>query len=359
MNKKLRYKLLLIAVLAGFSCDFSYGSSQKPEEPLRVRKFILDHTSDKYEWHITTIHSKPISIPLPVILYSTSSGWHFFMSSQLNPNQPYKGFFISQSPAFEGKIVELNATGSEIRPVDISITKNAFSLLISSALLIVLILFVARSYKQKSFRNPSSFVIFFELIIVNLTDELIKPCIGKDYKRFTPYLLTLFFFIFINNILGLIPLFPGGANVMGNIAVTLVLGLLTFIIVNVSGTRAYWREIFWPDVPVWLKIPIPIMPVIELVGIFTKPFALIIRLFANMLAGHAIVLGLTTLVFISVSLGPVLNSGITVLSVTFSVFVLIIELLVTYIQAYVFTLLSAIFIGLARTESHAKHHIQP
>jgi F-type H+-transporting ATPase subunit a len=168
-------------------------------------------------------------------------------------------------------------------------------------------------------------------------------------------LLTVFFFIFINNILGLIPIFPGGANVTGNIAITFVLAICTFLIVNFSGTKEYWREILWPDVPLWLKAPVPLMPVIELVGIFTKPFALMIRLFANMLAGHSIVLGLTALVFVTVSLGPVMNTSMTVVSVVFSVFIAFVELLVAYIQAYIFTMLSAVFIGLARVEPHHKH----
>lgn len=152
--------------------------------------------------------------------------------------------------------------------------------------------------------------------------------------------------------MGLVPFIPGGANVTGNIAVTFVLAIFTFLIVNASGTREYWREIFWPDVPLWLKIPVPLMPAIELVGMFTKPFALMIRLFANILAGHSIVLGLTSLIFITVKLGPVMNAEMTVLSVIFSVFIDVVELLVAYIQAYVFTMLSAVFIGLARVKPH-------
>jgi F-type H+-transporting ATPase subunit a len=187
---------------------------------------------------------------------------------------------------------------------------------------------------------------------MNINDDVIKPCIGKDYRKFAPYLLTVFFFVFINNLMGLIPIFPGGANVTGNIAITFVLALFTFVIVNVFGTKEYFREIFWPDVPLWLKVPIPLMPAIELVGVFTKPFALMIRLFANILAGHSIVLGLTCLVFVTVSLGHAMNTSMTVVSVLFTVFINMVELLVAYIQAYVFTMLSAVFIGLARVEPH-------
>ncbi len=152
--------------------------------------------------------------------------------------------------------------------------------------------------------------------------------------------------------MGLVPLLPGGANVTGNIAVTFVLALFTFVIVNTSGSKEYWKEIFWPDVPTWLKFPVPLLPIIELVGIFTKPFALMIRLFANMLAGHSIVLGLTCLIFVTVKLGAVMNTEMTILSIIFSVFIDFVELLVAYIQAYVFTLLSAVFIGLAKIQPH-------
>jgi F-type H+-transporting ATPase subunit a len=277
------------------------------------------------------------------------------MSSVFHHAPIHDGLTIAHTGANKGKIVEIDAAGNEVKPFDISITKNVFSLLFSSTILIILILSVARSYKKGSYKPQKGFIAFMEMFIMNVNDDIIKPCIGKDYKRYAPYLLTVFFFIFINNILGLIPIFPGGANVTGNIAITFVLAICTFLIVNFSGTKEYWREILWPDVPLWLKAPVPLMPVIELVGIFTKPFALMIRLFANMLAGHSIVLGLTALVFVTVSLGPVMNASMTVVSVVFSVFIAFVELLVAYIQAYIFTMLSAVFIGLARVEPHHKH----
>jgi len=152
--------------------------------------------------------------------------------------------------------------------------------------------------------------------------------------------------------MGLIPIFPGGANVTGNIAITFVLAIITFIIVNLSGSKEYWKDIFWPEVPLWLKAPVPIMPVIEIVGVFTKPFALMIRLFANMIAGHSIVLGLTCLIFVTVSMGQAMNTSMTIVSVIMTLFINIVELLVAYIQAYIFTMLSAVFIGLARIEPH-------
>ena len=187
-----------------------------------------------------------------------------------------------------------------------------------------------------------------------IVDDVIKPSVGKDYKRYTPLLLTIFFFILLSNIMGLIPIFPAGANVTGNIAITLTLALVTFFTVNVFGNREYWKEILWPDVPIFLKAPIPLLPFIEIVGIFTKPFALTVRLFANITAGHAIILSLTCVIFITAKMGPFIGTPMTVLSVFFMIFMNFLELLVAYIQAYVFTMLSAVFIGLSRPEEEKK-----
>jgi F-type H+-transporting ATPase subunit a len=193
-----------------------------------------------------------------------------------------------------------------------------------------------------------------EMFILMINNEVIKPAIGEDYKRYSPYLLTIFFFIFFNNLLGLFPLFPGGANVTGNISVTVVLAIGTFLVVNLTGTKKYYKELFWPDTPVWLKVPFPLMQIIEIVGTLTKPFALMIRLFANIMAGHAIVLGLTSLIFVTVSLGTAINTSMSVVSVIFTIFIEFVELLVAFIQAYVFTLLSSVFIGLAREKEKEK-----
>ena len=169
-------------------------------------------------------------------------------------------------------------------------------------------------------------------------------------KESAPYLLTAFFFVLVNNLMGILPIFPGGANVTGNIAITLVLALCTFLFTNICGTKAYWKDIFWPKVPLWLKVPVPLMPMIELFGIFTKPFALMIRLFANIMAGHAAILSLVAIIFITVKAGPVINGSMTVISVLFGIFMDMLELLVAFIQAYVFTMLSAVFIGLSRVK---------
>lgn len=323
-----------------------------------VKSVVFGHIGDSYEWHITDIGKTAIRIPLPVIVYSSQSGWHTFLSSRIEENGgKYEGFYIAPAGSkYEGKIVEKNASGEEIRPWDISITKITLSLLINSAILLIIILSVAHWYRRREqgAYAPGGFTGFMEMFIMMVHDDVIKSCVGPNYKKFAPYLLTAFFFIFINNIMGLIPIFPGGVNVTGNIAVTLVLALFTFVIVNVFGTKHYWKDIFWPDVPWWLKVPVPMMPFIEFFGIFTKPFALMIRLFANMLAGHMAMLVLTCLIFISASMGPAINGSLTVASVLFNIFMNALELLVAFIQAYVFTMLSAVFIGLAQEKGEKK-----
>jgi F-type H+-transporting ATPase subunit a len=192
-----------------------------------------------------------------------------------------------------------------------------------------------------------------ELMVMMVTDEIIRPSVGeKHYRRYAPYLLTAFFFIFVCNLLGLVPFFPGGANVTGNIAVTMVLALFTFLAVNLFADRHYWKEILWPDVPLFLKFPIPIMQMIELFGLFSKPFSLMVRLFANIMAGHMMVLGLVSVIFVTVKLGPLLNGSMTVITVLFGLIICCLELLVAFIQAYVFTMLSSVFIGMAHQGDH-------
>ena len=195
-----------------------------------------------------------------------------------------------------------------------------------------------------------------EFLVVFIYDGVIKSTLKDKAKRFAPFLLTVFMFIFVMNLLGLIVIFPGGANLTGNIAVTLTMAILTFLVTNIFGTKHYWKDIFWPDVPLWLKFPIPIMPLIELFGIFTKPAALTVRLFANMMGGHMIVIVLTLLIFIFASVISVAVGGATaIISILFSVFMLLIDVLVSFIQAYVFTMLSTIFISLAQEEGHKDH----
>lgn len=352
MNR-LKYYLisfLLVACCSVSRADEAHGAATQGK--VDVQEIVFGHIGDSYEWHITNWNEHEIAIPLPVIVYSKQSGWHLFLSSRLAHNQEYQGFSIATEGTYKGKVVEKDGQGNVVRPLDISITKTALSLLINSLILVLIILGVSHWYRKKKVEeaSPGGFVGFMEMFIMMVNDDIIKSCIGKDYKRYAPYLLTAFFFIFINNIMGLIPIFPGGGNVTGNIAITLVLACMTFLAVNLFGTKAYWKDILWPNVPMWLKVPVPFMPVIELFGIFTKPFALTVRLFANIMAGHSVILALTCIIFITASLGPVLSGTMTFVSVLFSIFMNCLELLVAFIQAYVFTLLSAVFIGLSRVE---------
>ncbi len=356
MKKRSNIPFCLLAalwLLVGLPACAAGGGEAGEVDP---KEIIFGHIEDEYEWHITTWGVTHISIPLPVILYSQASGWHLFSSSRFHHGKDsYNGFYIAgEESAWPGKIVERDARGKETRPVDLSITKIALSIMINSMLLVFLILYVSRWYRRHNQKEeaPKGLVGLMEMFIMMIVDDVIKPCIGHTYQKFTPYLLTAFFFIFLNNLMGLVPFFPGGANVTGNIAVTLVLALCTFIAINLYGTKGYWKEIFWPDVPWWMKAPVPMMPFIEFFGIFTKPFALMVRLFANILAGHMIILVLGSLIFITVSMGPAINAPMTFASVLFSIFMNLLELLVAFIQAYVFTLLSAVFIGMAQAEHH-------
>lgn len=253
-----------------------------------------------------------------------------------------------------GKIYEKLPNGTVVRPIDLSITKTVAQIWIVVIVLIAIFTYCARWYKKHDERKeaPSGFVGMMEMLITTINDDVIKQSIGeKHYKKYSPYLLTVFFFILTANVLGLIPFFPGGANVTGNINVTFFLALCTMIAINLFGNKHYWKDIFWPDVPVFLKAyPVAVMPVIELFGVFTKPFALMIRLFANIMAGHAVILSFTCVIFLGWSMGVGYGLGLNTLSIVMLLFMNCLELLVAFIQAYVFTLLSAVFIGLAHVD---------
>ena len=247
--------------------------------------------------------------------------------------------------------------GKEVKPaVDISITKNVCGVFIAVLLVIWSILSVARWHRNQGLKAPRKMTGAIEFVILFIYDGVIKPTLKNKANKFAPYLLTVFFFILVMNLLGLIVIFPGGANLTGNIAVTLVLAIITFLITNIFATKHYWKEIFNPDVPWWLKWPLPIMPIIEIFGVFTKPAALTVRLFANMMGGHMIVIVLTLLIFIFAAMGPVVTGATAVVSIIFSVFMLLIDVLVSFIQAYVFTMLSTLFIALGQEEGHHEDH---
>ncbi len=315
------------------------------KESFSPKDMIFEHLGDEYGWHVWGT-----SIPSPVIVRDHKGAWHLFSSERLEHGGNHEGFYIASTGTNEGKIEGVDGAGNTYRPVDFSITKNVMAVIISSLMMCIAIFPLVRWYKKNRFKAPRRGLGMMEMVIQMLYKEVIVATLGKDAKRYAPYLLTLFFFILFSNLLGLIVVFPGGANVMGNISVTMALALCTFVVVNVSGTKEYWHEVFWPDVPLWLKVPIPIMPVIEVFGVLTKPVALMIRLFANIFGGHLITLVLITLIFILGAMGEVVMGASTLFSVVFAVFMNLIDLLICFIQAYVFMMLSTIFIGLARVK---------
>jgi F-type H+-transporting ATPase subunit a len=312
--------------------------------------YILEHIADSHEWHILTKkNGESVAIYLPVILYSKESGLHFFSSKKLAHGKEYKGFKIEEEGDLKGKIVSVDTAGKideENLPLDFSMTKTVIGMLSAAIIGLILFLLLARSYKKTGISHPKGIQSFLEPVIVFIRDDIAIPNIGKHkYEKYMPYLLTAFFFILINNLMGLIPFPPPfGANVTGNIAITFVLAFFTFIITQLSGNKSYWKHVFaTPGVPFWL---LPIMIPVEIIGLFSKPFALMIRLFANMLAGHIVILSLICLIFIfdSLAVAPV--------SILFVLFMDFMELLVAFLQAYIFTLLSSLFISLAVQEEH-------
>ena len=339
--------LLMVAFL-----PLSLYANEQEDEKLDIPEIVLEHLADSYEWHIASYQGKHISIPLPIIIRSASDNpgqkW-FFCTAHSLPEQ----FYFSKE--HHGKIYE-RVGGEEVRPLDLSITRNVLQIWIVVALLLGVFLSCARWYKKhdKKSNAPSGFVGAVEMLVMMIHDDVIKSSIGeKHYKPYAPYLLTVFFFILFTNLVGLLPIFPGGANVTGNINITFFLAFCTFLAINLFGNKEYWKDIFWPDVPIFLKA-IPVMPAIELFGVFTKPFALMIRLFANMMAGHAVILSFTCVIFLGWSMGVGYGLGLNIFSILMLLFMNALELLVAFVQAYVFTMLSAVFIGLAHQDHHAE-----
>ena len=353
MKTKIILSFLFFLLLSGTTVSvFGKEVEEKVEgkEKFNASAFILNHIADSHEWHILTKkNGESVAIYLPVIVYTKESGLNVFSSKKLAHGQEYKGFRLEEEGDLKGKIVTVNAAGhvnEESLPLDLSITKTVFGMLSAAVICLLIFISLARSYKKSGISHPKGMQSFLEPIILFVRDDIAIPNLGiHKYERFMPYLLTVFFFILINNLMGLIPFPPPfGANVTGNIAITFVLAFCTFLIIQFSGNRSYWKHIFaTPGVPFWL---LPIMIPVEIIGIISKPFALMIRLFANMLAGHIVILSLISLIFIfdSLALAPV--------SIFFVIFMDFMELLVAFLQAYIFTLLSALFIGLAVQESH-------
>ncbi len=369
------------------ACATAHG-----EEKLNLTNIIMEHIGNSNEFHLFGHYS----IPLPCILQSSGDGLTVCLSSVFeHGHKSYNKYVMYEGvvhrvqdagmPTFPREAVEVHALhpekikggeigyicyGGEKYPLekhsvlgastsfmDFSISKNVFTMLLAGILLCAIFFSMAKAYKTRQGQAPKGLQNFMEPVVSFIIDEVAKPMLGDKYMKFLPYLLTVFFFILANNLLGLIPFFPGGANVTGNIATTLVLAVITFLITNLSANKDYWGHIFWmPGVPAAMKVA---LAPIELLGIFTKPVSLMIRLFANITAGHIIVLALVGLIFVFGKNGASVGgaSAGTLVAVPFTLFLSIIELIVAFIQAFIFTILSASYFA-AATEEHAhdEHH---
>lgn len=410
MNKRLISILILFVALVVSMPQQVYASESSEEGKVDLKEIIFHHLGDGYGWEVPFSHTH--RIPLPVIVIAEDGTLHCFSSGRLTEikdvedangevhheveHSVYKAdngdmFMIApHSSANKNKVVQIfpltaeeesnikmtadsiskaerisvsevsipgymNNHGvfyREYKPWDFSITKNVLAIFISAMVVYLMIMTINRWYKKNPLKSPRKASAFLELILEFIYDGVIKSTLGEKAPKFAPYLLTAFFFILVMNILGLIVIFPGGANLTGNIAVTMVLAILTFIMTNVLGTKHYWKEIFWPEVPMFLKFPLPIMQMIEIFGIFTKPAALCVRLFANMMGGHMIVITLVSLIFIFAAFGAAVAGATTVVSLLFTIFMLTLDVLVSFIQAYVFTMLSTMFISMAQAGEH-------
>lgn len=357
-------RLLLFASIWMLTSS-SFAFAEKTIEPdaeegeeFDPKEMIMHHVKDAHGFHLWDWKGHAVSLPLPIILWA-DNGLTMFMSSEFHHDDTGHHIVEKNGGKFvklHEKIYQLNNGVSELafdkelhptnasKPLDFSITRNVFMMWVSVLVLLLIFITAARKYKKSEDNVPTGIASFVEPLVVFVRDEIGKPMIGEHkYKKYMPYLLTIFFFIWINNIFGLIPIL-NGANLSGNIAFTFTLAVFTFIITTISGNKNYWKHIFWmPGVPVPMKL---FLAPIEVIGMFVKPISLMIRLFANITAGHIIVLALMSLIFVfkSIAVAPV--------SIAFSLFIAVIEIIVTAIQAYIFTVLSALYFGMATEEEH-------
>lgn len=344
--------IFLLASLLLSTNSVAANSDETQHEEFNVIDYVFDHVNDSYEWHFFSINDTHITLPLPVILYSKHTGWHFFLSNKFHHSDSGFPFKIAQEGKNEDKIVETLTDGTEYVPFDLSITRTIIGVLLSSIILISITLRTAKLASVNANEKPKGLQNIIEPIIIFIRDDIAKPFVGDKYKQYLPFLLTLFTFILVANLLGLI--LPLGLNITGNIAVTLTLALFTFLITTFSGNKHYWKHIFNPEGPWYMKSPVlPLMQFIELSGTLIKPVILMIRLFANMLSGHMIAAVLIGLVFLmSAMYGTIAGAGTSIISIIFGVFIILLDILVSFIQAYIFAVLSAMYFGMATEKGH-------
>lgn len=334
------------------------------------KEFIAHHLLDGHSFDIMVEKNADgsehhIGFPLPVIFYDKANGWHSFMSSEFHHGKEFKDAHgtkynvVESNGAFYAlyheKIIKTDASGTlklneeghaeNEKVLDLSITKSVLMILVASILMIVIFGSMARNYKKSLV--PSGAGKLFEPLVIFIRDDIAKPNIGANYRKYLPYLLTIFFFILFLNVFGLLPF---GINVTGNLAITAALAIFTFVITQFTANRNYWQHIFWmPGLPFLMRL---VMIPIELIGMVIKPFALLIRLFANMSAGHIVIMSLIAMIYY-------FQNVIAGVAFPFLAFVLyLLEILVAFLQAYIFTMLSAVYFGMANEEHHHEeaHH---
>ena len=348
------FSLILTLSISSFSCTASGHEDDLNPVRFNPGPLIMHHVKDAHEWHLFDLKSGPVSIPLPIIIFDKQKGWSLFMSSKFSHGTvAYHNYILDHE-----HIVAIDAAGNKDEKataniIDLSITKNVAGMLFCIALLFIVFVSAARAYKRKRNQAPKGIQAIVEPLVVFVRDNIAKEAIGeKHYRRFVPFLLTVFFFIWFNNLLGLIPIFPGGANVTGNIAIPLVLAFCTFIIATVVANKHFWLHILaMPGVP---KPVLIILTPIEILGIFIRPIVLMIRLFANILAGHIVLLVFFCLIFVAGTASQAAGWLTAIPSVAFTIFINVLELLVGFLQAFVFTFLSAVYFGMAVKEP--EHH---
>lgn len=339
----------------GHAPDATHEKPQGENEKLNPGKILLSHVLDAHEFHFFDYDGHAVTLPLPVILYSPERGFTSFMSSNFDHGHAdYNGYRMTKDPDNDfGRIVPVNEQGQideTVSVYDFSITRNVAMMLLASVVLIIILINIGKKYtRQGSKKAPSGFQNAVEPVITFVRDEVAKPNLGKKYEKFLPYLLSLFFFILILNLFGLI---PGAANVTGNIGFTIVLAICSLVVILFATNKHFWAHIFNPPVPGPVK---PVLALVEFLGIFIKPAALAIRLFANLVAGHMIITCLILMIFIFAEIAPIAGASFSPVSLAFTMFIYTIEILVAFIQAFIFTNLTAVFVGMSMEGEHDHH----